>query len=219
MFGSFLWIDMLLNNDAYKGVIRNEKRILETVNPIICYTKGFDSGMLCDYQNKHGVGWLVEQRDIKMSQKKNVFGILCSGGLGNLSLEKFTLIVEKLRIHFCEIRLFASRKFMDIENCESFDFINGWDQIDVVIGRPGLGTISDCVEYSKPLIAIGEKNNIEIVQNAKNVESMGIGWDCVTKDFEVNKLEGLADFTFPSLHKTGFLEVESLICKTLVNAR
>jgi UDP-N-acetylglucosamine:LPS N-acetylglucosamine transferase len=45
----------------------------------------------------------------------------------------------------------------------------------VVIGRPGIGTITECIEDGVPLLAIVEDNSPEMAHNASRIEALGLG--------------------------------------------
>ena len=47
----------------------------------------------------------------------------------------------------------------------------------MVICRPGIGTLTDCIAGQAPIIAIYEPNNSEMAHNANRVEELGCGFD------------------------------------------
>ena len=52
--------------------------------------------------------------------------------------------------------------------------------LSLVIARPGIGIITDCVRYNVPILALYEEGNLEMIHNAKRIDDLGIGMN-VTK--------------------------------------
>jgi UDP:flavonoid glycosyltransferase YjiC (YdhE family) len=46
---------------------------------------------------------------------------------------------------------------------------------DLVIGRPGVGLLTDCVRFALPILCFGDEANAEMRHNALRVEELGIG--------------------------------------------
>jgi hypothetical protein len=46
---------------------------------------------------------------------------------------------------------------------------------DLVIGRPGVGTLTDCVRFGLPILCFGDEPNEEMRHNASRVEALGMG--------------------------------------------
>ena len=212
VFGSFLWYDIVKNNTSLSEVILNEKKILETNLPEIYGIKNFISESLKEYNFLHEIGWLVHQKK-KLNRINPKSGILFSGGLGNMSISYINLILEKLRESSIDFDIYSSINYKFIKNSIHFDFDKDWGKIDYVIARPGLGTISDCIENNLPIIAIGETNNPEIVSNARFISECNIGFDYVNKHFDNEFLSKSENINYDSLSLNGLDE----ICNVIIN--
>ena len=71
-------------------------------------------------------------------------------------------------------RLYSN--FETIENVDVFHFTEKeFRELNLVLARPGLGTITDCIRYSIPLISFYENNNAEMIHNAERIKQIGIG--------------------------------------------
>ena len=55
------------------------------------------------------------------------------------------------------------------------DEVDAIDNAAVVVGRPGIGTVTECIEEGVPLLAIVEDNSPEMAHNAARVEALGLG--------------------------------------------
>ena len=61
-------------------------------------------------------------------------------------------------------------------------------KIDLIIGRPGIGTLTDCVTYSIPIFGVGEPDNLEIQHNLSKIESSSFGFNISLKNENINLL-------------------------------
>ena len=59
-----------------------------------------------------------------------------------------------------------------------FDFSHqAYRSCKLVICRPGIGTLTDCVSYGIPILAHGENDNLEMIHNSSIVEHLEVGRD------------------------------------------
>ena len=63
-----------------------------------------------------------------------------------------------------------------------------FDEIIACICRPGLGIISDCIEYNIKLFTVFEKNNFEMHHNSQILNKLGIGKNIEIKNFSPLKI-------------------------------
>ena len=77
------------------------------------------------------------------------------------------------------------------DKVKSFGFSSKeFDQLDYIIGRAGLGTITECIKYRIPFLALSDDANTELVWNGKRITELGIGFVLKNgvKDIAINSL-------------------------------
>lgn len=207
VFGSFFWHDIIIDNIFLKEVYQNEKKILLKNSPEIYGINNFISGSLKEYDFVRTIGWLVHKKKIKSKSIQRRLGILFSGGLGDMKISKIDFIIDILRDSSLDFNIYSSHEYKFINNSVSFDFDKDWDKIDFMIARPGIGSISDCIENKLPILAIGEDNNAEIVSNAFTISELNIGFDYVNREFDLNFLDKLENINWDNLNLKGLEDV------------
>ena len=214
VFGSFFWHDIVKNNSSLEEVILNEKKIIELNAPRIYGIDNFISGSLKEYDFVGNIGWLVNQKKRSKCRRRNL-GVLFSGGLGEIEISMVDAIIDVLSKSSIEFDVFSSHKYNFITNSISFDFDKGWDKIDFVISRPGIGSISDCIENNLPIVAIGEITNSEMVFNARAISDLNIGFDYVNKKFDLDFLDKLEVINTDKLSLKGLNDVSNIIKRAI----
>ena len=212
VIGSFFWHDLISENSTYNKVYLNELKLLESHKPNIYGIKNFISGTLGTYENTHEVGWLIDRKKINKSKNTEI-GILFSGGLGDLELSYFDNILNLIDKKLPDATIYCSHRYSFIKNSKPFDFSEDWSKINFVIARPGIGTISDCIENMVPIISIGEKTNLEISHNAKSISNLEIGFDYVNKTFDLDFINALDEINYQKIDSNGL----SLISEIILN--
>ncbi|NVM00751.1 MAG: hypothetical protein HWN67_00325 [Candidatus Helarchaeota archaeon] len=141
-------------------------------------------------------------------------------------IKKFDILNTKHK----ELKIFFS-KFLKkyIPKREYFRFILEEDQesqdyvaaSDLVIGKVGYGTVSECVAYKKPLIYTTRKDFLEDIGLAKGIEMFGKGKYYTPKALLNGEFENLVNLTYELSKKSisneiainGALEVFQIIKK------
>ena len=67
-------------------------------------------------------------------------------------------------------------------------------QVDLVIGRAGFNTISECIAYRTPMLLLGEASNPEMSENIINLKKSGLGSFMSLEDFETNLVKFIPAF-------------------------
>ena len=124
-----------------------------------------------------------------------------------MKISKIDFIIDILRDSSLDFNIYSSHEYKFINNSVSFDFDKDWDKIDFMIARPGIGSISDCIENKLPILAIGEDNNAEIVSNAFTISELNIGFDYVNREFDLNFLDKLENINWDNLNLKGLEDV------------
>lgn len=180
LIGSFLWTEIksLSKIKSYKSIHDFEIKLLLKYKPKIFAINNFLMPglknklkiilfpILCDSRKKRKKDFSFEKRNILIS-------------MGNHSklTKNFTDLVEFL-IKSEKFNIYSNNKLYLNFNKRTRIFKynqDSFDNLDFVIGRPGMGLITDCVKYSLPLIMEYEKSNEEMVHNSKTVANYGFG--------------------------------------------
>jgi hypothetical protein len=182
LMGSFLWSEILVHSYPTNPFVQQfheaELALLERYTPpMICL-----SDMVMPYVMKYTqpvpTSWVVEHigKERKPTTIENI--LISAGGTpysDKVMLEQLAVLCNdpKYRIHTSN-RLASSLPTGTRVNI--FDFTTtSFEEIDVIVGRPGIGTITDSVAFGIPLLALGEDDNPELVHNAKRVEALNFG--------------------------------------------
>ena len=118
-----------------------------------------------------------------------------------------------------DIEIYHSINYKFIKVSKIFDFNNDWGKIDFVIARPGIGTISDCIENQLPIVAIGEKSNSEIAFNASKISQFNLGFDYVNNPFNLDFIDKKDNINFNEVNTNGINEIEKIIYEKLYSTR
>ena len=210
VFGSFFWHDIIKDNNSLNEVYQNEKKILLKNSPEIYGISNFLSGSLKEYDFVRDIGWLVRQKKKSKSIERKL-GFLFSGGLGDMKVSKIIEIINVLNNSSLGFNIYSSHKYKFINNSINFNFDKDWDKIDFMIARPGIGSISDCIENRLPILAVGENTNPEIISNAHAISELNIGFNYVNKKFDLNFLDKLENINFNNLNLEGQKEISEII--------
>jgi hypothetical protein len=71
---------------------------------------------------------------------------------------------------------------LNFVECESFRLRNQQLLPAAVVGRPGLGTIKDCLEAGVPFISLGEALDVELSSNVRNLVRLGLHPEAVNPE-------------------------------------
>ena len=173
---------------------------------------------LTKYNFSYALGWLVNrEKPIKVKTNNPKVTVLFSGGLGDIKSDTILKIVQVLLTKDIEIYHSINYKFIQVSKI--FDFNYDWNKIDFVIARPGIGTISDCIENQVPIVAIGEKSNSEIAFNASKIEQFNLGFDYVNNPFSLDFIDKKDNINFNDVNTNGINQIEKIIYEKLYSTR
>lgn len=183
LMGSFLWSDILgsayADHPVVKAFVREEEELLQAHRPhMICV-----GDMVMDRVNENTkavkMPWFCTKDESSRHHEKNKLHLALLGGatesLTNILLE---LARELVSDHSITVYLPAPllKETDGVAGIKLFDFSpQAFRQMNAIVCRPGIGTLTDCVCYGLPVIALLEPDNVEMAHNARRVESLGIG--------------------------------------------
>lgn len=184
LMGSFLWHDIIKDDyEEAKKIREFQKKIITDYKPEIIVLESMYMDFLLEKVIVSGVPWFTKR---KVTKKEKIYNkiLVTSGGTEQLD-DIFLNLTERLatinstKQIFLDTKLYKKFKISNSDeflNVQLFDFTEEcFIAIDIIICRPGIGILTDCVSYLIPLIAIYDNKNIEIIHNAKKVKSLGLG--------------------------------------------
>lgn len=153
LLGSFFWKDVFLSAFGENRLTEFDQMLIDKYNPTVITNKYVETQSMRNYSNKLQ------------------FGFGCKSRRKVLSDIKYNL-VNKSSLKYIE----SYKNF--IENT-SLEFVDDFNYIDntIMFARPGVGTITHCVENYLPLVALYDKNDSqEILELAQVVEDLNLGF-------------------------------------------
>lgn len=184
LMGSFLWPDILhsrwQNNETLRDYYREETTLLNKLRPPMICLGDMAMPYIEGYTRPVKTGWVVESFNDNMPIRRKIKNILIAGG-GTGFADDNLLAAARLILKDANYRLHASDKLIPRldtggAGIEKFDFDGGaFRKIDLMICRPGIGSLTEAVKHHIPVLALNENNNPELDHNARRIETLGIG--------------------------------------------
>lgn len=193
LMGSFLWSGLIFDNNHRKlyDYANLELKLIKDIVPEMIALKDMAMPFVIDNTNPFLTSWIVDF-NYKLIIKTEINNILVlGGGTGYLDSDLANVCEtlstsENYRIH--TTNRISSLLPHNIHH-EIFGFSNNdFKKIDLIIGRPGIGTLTDCVTYGIPIFGIGESDNVEIQHNLKKISSLFFGLDISSERKNINLL-------------------------------
>lgn len=174
IFGSFFWHHAISVSQYY---FRKSERLLRKYKPLILANRYFAPQYIKERKNVKLISLISN-----FTKKKNLSSqkdILISTGLGgttelpvNKLIELCKPIAQKLNIKiWVEPKYFEETKHEYLKKATYTREM--YNCIKVAIIRPGIGTITDLLTSKSIIVAIYEKNNKEMIHNAKVLQKLG----------------------------------------------
>ncbi|TGK24493.1 hypothetical protein EHQ05_16395 [Leptospira yasudae] len=108
-------------------------------------------------------------------------GVLISLGAGSVDrtgIHSFVSdLIERNIIVYLDGKLYQQLgKVFQNSNVLPFDFTShSFSKLRLVLGRPGIGLITDCVRFGIPMVAFCANGNSEILHNGEIISALAIG--------------------------------------------
>jgi len=220
LMGSFLWSDILEqayhSRSAIQKFVEWERGLLEKHNPqMLCLsdlampgvlkrTKAVPLPWMCNNYNDNN---LIES-------KKPIISIQIGFTSAMRSWAAF-LISSLTSINDYEFFLPQYlMKYVPKENSEYVKIFNyaendDYSLCDVVICRPGVGTITACIGSNTPMILVYEEENTEMEHNAKCIQKLGLGYNI---GFELNEniiVQTISELLNPPIYRKTKSRIQS----------
>jgi hypothetical protein len=200
LMGSFFWKDVFNSYIGENLLSKVDERILSEKQPVICTNKYVETQSIKEYPFKFQSGFGCEQQLKVASETKHT--IIQYPSLPYL--EKYNTYLDKL---FSIQELGCTKNLSYIYDTR-------------IIARPGVGTITHCVEYRIPLIALySNKDSAEIIELAHIVEELKIGYkQNIEESLDMTKIKMLRSntnfcYVDPPFELNGYSKIANYIKK------
>ena len=181
ILGSFLWHK--ISNGIYSEEITKtcnyEQSLFNDIQPRIISLENFTPKYISSNPNNFTVSMFCKKRKL-IKHINSINSILVTGG-GSGANNTFLISIVK-ELNKKNVHLLVDKKIKSVEKELSNDPLNeftfarkDFEKVDLIICRPGIGIITEAVEYNIPLIGIDDQKNDEISFNATQIEKIGIG--------------------------------------------
>lgn len=181
---SFFWNQIIDD----KSLNKKSKNLIVKYNPIVIGNKYLSIKPLSN--NFFGIGFCVSKKESSYIEKKNL--LLSAGNDGsddefinNLVAYSSAVKPKNIDYIFLEPRIFRESlpKYF-----RKADFTaEMYKSVLISVIRPGLGTITDCLNHGIYILSSANFKNIELSQNALNLKKLGLG-DIFDNVFQLEKL-------------------------------
>ncbi|MET2984684.1 glycosyltransferase family protein [Aureibaculum conchae] len=185
LMGSFLWSEILKHQFPKDRNIEkfhdSELEVLKRYNPVMIGLNDMAMPYVKKYTDFIGTSWIVDKK-LMTPKRASVKNILIMGGGTGIIDDTLLKMINKLR-KSTNYSIFVSNQLyrnLDAknDNCILFDFDeHSFLTIDLMICRPGIGSLTDAITYGIPVFGIGEPSNFEMEFNLKKIEELNFGMD------------------------------------------
>jgi hypothetical protein len=193
LMGSFLWSELIFNDNhkELNDYANLELKLIKDIVPEMIALRDMVMPFVINHTKPFLTSWIVDFKyDLFVKTEINNILVL-GGGTGYLDSDladvcEILSSSEKYNIYTTNrISLLLSNNI----SYDIFGFTNDeFKKIDLIIGRPGIGTLTDCVAHGIPIFGVGESDNTEIQHNLKKITSLFFGLDISSEIKNINLL-------------------------------
>ena len=161
------------------------------------------------YKNSVKVPFIIRKginlKKVAANKKFKIMFIDSGAGVLNKSIKKSLKQLEKID----EYSFYVSESFPGafknvIKIPKEHLLVDYIHDMDLVIGRAGFNTISECITFRTPMLLIGEAMNPEMSENILNLLSSGLGFF-----ISLNELENGLNKFLPNFIKRNYKTIKS----------
>ncbi len=177
LMGSFLWSDVLdavhAGVPAVAAFVRHERALLERHRPpMLCISDVVMPGVLARTDAVR-LPWMCGARRDRVRAPGRVVGFM--GGMSGTGREPLLAAADVLVEAGFEVKIgSALRGGTGARHGLTREALA---DVDVIVCRPGVGTITDCITNRVPIVLVREAGNAELEHNAARLVALGIAID------------------------------------------
>ncbi len=197
LMGNFLWHDVSLIDTLDKKIIfQHENDLLNLLHPSMLSVKDVVMPNVIAQTQAVQLPWFCTRYEKGKTVLKGA--VLFTGGGTELVNRQLAEMAKAVMIDLPAFTCFVDREINKLlkhhgfkSNLFSFSD-EDFETLDVVVCRPGVGILTDCVKYGITPIVINDDYNREISHNAYRVQELGIGKVIpVAKNISENEIQQL----------------------------
>jgi hypothetical protein len=181
LMGSFLWHDVAGGAGiAAEPVVSLEEDLLARHQPPMLCVEEMAMPAVTRLTRAVGLPWFCDFQRPPAGSSWPPRRVLLMGGATGVLDDALRQLARVLGEH-TGLELTAPPRLAEADGSlrgrvEPFAFSDGeFAACDLVLGRPGMGTLTDCVRHGLPILCVGDDGNPELRHNAARVEALGIG--------------------------------------------
>lgn len=182
--GHFLWSHVF--KDLSSEFVASEASLLQQYQPPILAGQPFISPQLQCYPHLVKIG-LCSFYDQHSAQRKDGSALLISAGRGGaLSISLGDFLVELVRHKPKEFNVVYVEPHV-LRTIDAPSWLRPADystsmyrMLGAAICRPGIGTVTECLQHAVRIFALSEPDNLEVNHNGNVLQSLGLGESCVS---------------------------------------
>ena len=203
LMGSFLWLDILKIHKKVpkvKEFIDFEKSLLKKKPPMLCVGT-IAMPAVFEYTHAIPLPWfgLSPKSTPKIRREQKIIALVggATPAADDILLSIANELLEKSNYTLTMSAKFFSRiTSMDTTRLYPFGFQQkDYEACDLVICRPGIGTITECMVSNTPMLLIPEISNSEMVHNTNRLVELGMAY-ALPSYFSTNDLLKALEFIF-----------------------
>jgi hypothetical protein len=189
LMGSFLWSDVIESMEWNKLMpyVKKERELIRLFGPNML---GLADMAMPGVRNRTRfvpMPWFVDRTEIFQAtetERKTI--LLTMGGSGKEASMLPTVMLDELESDGWEIYTDGGIYRSMNGRYPLFDFSReSFRMVRLVIGRPGIGIMTECAEYGIPIACIYEDLNPEMANNAERAAALGLGIDLIRLNAEM----------------------------------
>lgn len=181
MMGSFLWHDVIRGRgSAADRIAAWEESLLEAVGPPMLCVRDIAMPEVYRLTQAVPLPWFCEPDDHARRRRWPIRTVLVLGGATSAVTQPLGALASALHDHGDYV-ISAPARLLPPElrasaRVSAFDFSEeSFAACDLVVGRPGVGMLTECVQFGLPILCVSDEPNVEMRHNALRVEELGIG--------------------------------------------
>ncbi len=210
--GNFLWSDVLEKaypaEAAVQEFVRRERVLLEKHRPPMLCVERLAMPSVRALTEAVGLGFFAQGK--RMPEKKirpatQTRIAILGGGTGKARELLLQAVSDLAKAGFSSLLtagdLLAEARKAGCAKAEPFGFApEDFHAAELVICRPGVGTLTDCVQAGTPVLAVYEAGNVEMEYLGRRIEELGLGIDVAQGKVLPAVLEALRDKNLRRYH-------------------
>lgn len=183
LLGSFLWSDVLAaqypHHPAVAAFVAHEQALLARYRPPMICVDDLAMPAVRRWTRAVGVPWMCESLPSAPAADSGGTVAFLAGASG-LGSQVLTDAAALMLDEGCRVALPADLRSLlpppTAARCEHFLYSSeAYEALSLVVCRPGVGTLTDCLAHRLPVLAVADPGNPEMRHNAARIDALGFG--------------------------------------------